>query len=77
MYLAVLAIILGQALVLWRGVLVGYAAAFFGVVAAFVAAYEEPTLLRRHGAEYDAYRGQVRGWIPRLRPWRGADPPSL
>jgi protein-S-isoprenylcysteine O-methyltransferase Ste14 len=69
MYLAVASIILGQALLLARPVLVVYTALFLLVTAAFVRWYEEPTLAARYGAEYDAYRSAVRGWIPRLRPW--------
>jgi protein-S-isoprenylcysteine O-methyltransferase Ste14 len=70
MYLAVLAIILGQALLFGRAVLLLYAAAFTAAVLAFVRGYEEPTLSRRYGAEYEAYRRAVPAWLPRLRPWR-------
>ena len=69
MYLAVAAVILGQGLILARPVLFVYTAIFLLVTAAFVRWYEEPTLAARYGAEYDAYRSAVRGWIPRLRPW--------
>ena len=70
MYLAVAAVIVGQALVLGRPVLIAYAALFGTAVWAFVRRYEEPTLARRFGADYDAYRRAVPGWWPRLRPWR-------
>ena len=33
-------------------------------------ASEEPGLVRRFGAEYDAYRAAVPRWIPRATPWR-------
>ena len=56
MYLAVLAIIIGQAIVLWRPVLVGYAAVVALAFFVFVRVYEEPTLQRAFGDEYDAYR---------------------
>jgi protein-S-isoprenylcysteine O-methyltransferase Ste14 len=69
MYLAVLAMIVGQAALLWRAVLLLYAAGFALVVAAFVHWYEEPTLRARFGAPYEAYRRAVPGWWPRLRPW--------
>ena len=76
MYLAVAAVIVGQALVLGRPVLFAYAALFgvvvWAAVAVFVRFYEEPTLARRFGADYDAYRRAVPGWWPRLRPWRPA-----
>jgi protein-S-isoprenylcysteine O-methyltransferase Ste14 len=65
MYLAVLAVIVGQALVLGQPVLLPYAAAVGVAVAAFVRGYEEPALRDRYGAEYDAYRRSVPGWWPR------------
>jgi protein-S-isoprenylcysteine O-methyltransferase Ste14 len=67
MYLAVLAVITGQALTLSRPVLLGYAAAVALAVIAFVYGYEQPTLTRRYGARYQAYRQAVPGWWPRLR----------
>jgi protein-S-isoprenylcysteine O-methyltransferase Ste14 len=69
MYLAVAATIVGQALILGRPGLLLYAAGFGAMVAAFVHGYEEPTLARRFGAEYEAYRHAVPAWRPRLRPW--------
>jgi protein-S-isoprenylcysteine O-methyltransferase Ste14 len=66
MYVAVAATIVGQALLLGRPVLLLYAVAFCAAVAAFVRWYEEPTLRRRFGAEYDAYRKAVPAWLPRL-----------
>jgi protein-S-isoprenylcysteine O-methyltransferase Ste14 len=69
MYLAVAATIVGQALLLGQLVLLLYAAAFLVVVAAFVRWYEEPTLRRRFGPEYEAYRSAVPGWWPRRTPW--------
>ena len=71
MYLAVGVTIVGQALLLGRPILLLYAAAFAAVVLAFVRGYEEPTLARQFGVEYEDYRRAVPGWRPRLRPWRG------
>jgi protein-S-isoprenylcysteine O-methyltransferase Ste14 len=71
MYLAVGASIVGQALLLGQPGLLAYAAAFGAVVFCFVRVYEEPTLARRFGQSYEAYRRGVPGWFPRLRPWRG------
>ena len=71
MYVAGGATIVGQALLLGQPVLLLYAAAFAAVVFAFVRGYEEPTLARQFGAEYEEYRRAVPGWWPRLRPWRG------
>jgi protein-S-isoprenylcysteine O-methyltransferase Ste14 len=70
MYLAVAAIIVGQALVLGRPALLLYAAAFVTVTGAFVRGYEEPALRSRFGAEYEAYRDAVPGWWPRRQGWR-------
>ena len=65
MYLAVLALITGQALLLSRPVLLGYAAAVAAAFIAFVYGYEQPTLAQRYGAQYQAYRRAVPGWWPR------------
>jgi len=71
MYLAVLGVIAGQALLLSRPVLLGYAAAVAAAFVAFVTGYEQPALARRYGAQYQAYRQAVPGWWPRLRPRGG------
>jgi protein-S-isoprenylcysteine O-methyltransferase Ste14 len=70
MYLSVIATIVGQALILGSGVLLAYAVLAAAVMWAFVRLYEEPTLGRRFGAEYAAYRAAVPGWWPRFRAWR-------
>ena len=41
---------------------------WFACANLFVMGYEEPTLRRQFGAEYDAYCRQVGRWIPRLLP---------
>ena len=69
MYVSVMAAIVGQALALGQLVLLWYAAAIGAVTGAFVRWYEEPTLRRRFGAHYEAYRRAVPAWWPRLRPW--------
>jgi protein-S-isoprenylcysteine O-methyltransferase Ste14 len=73
MYLAVGAIIVGQALVLGQFILLVYAAAFFVAVVSFVHLYEEPTLRRQFGERYETYRCAVPGWWPRRHPWRMED----
>ena len=73
MYVAVLAAIVGQGLLLGRLGLLLYAAATWLVVAAFVRWYEEPTLTRRFGENYETYRRAVPAWWPRLRPWEPAE----
>jgi len=71
MYVAVVAIILGQALLFGSWATVVYAAVAMTAVALFVRFYEEPTLERTYGDEYRTYKANVRAWIPRLRPWTG------
>ena len=39
----------------------------------FVRFYEEPTLRRMFGAQYEEYCVNVRRWIPRLHPWHQAE----
>jgi protein-S-isoprenylcysteine O-methyltransferase Ste14 len=72
MYVAVEATILGQGLLLGQLILFAYAGVFALAVSAFVHFYEEPTLLRRFGAEYESYRRAVPAWWPRRRPWNGS-----
>ncbi len=78
MYLAVTAVILGQALLFGSWQLVAYAAVIVAAFVTFVHWYEEPTLRERYGAEYDSYRSTVPGWWPRRPRWphreRGSAP---
>jgi protein-S-isoprenylcysteine O-methyltransferase Ste14 len=71
MYVAVVAAIGGQGLLLARPVLFVYGAGAWALMWAFARWYEEPALADRFGAEYARYRGGVPGWFPRLTPWRG------
>jgi protein-S-isoprenylcysteine O-methyltransferase Ste14 len=73
MYLAVLAIIVGQGLAFANPRLLAYALAVWVAFAAFVKLYEEPTLKRRYGEQYEEYRRAVRAWWPRLRGWTPHD----
>ena len=65
MYLAVGAVIAGQALLFGSVALVVYLAIFVVAVVSFVRGYEEPTLRRTFGAEYEAYCQRVPAWVPR------------
>jgi protein-S-isoprenylcysteine O-methyltransferase Ste14 len=69
MYVAVVAIVLGQAFLLGSVELLAYAVVLWCGFEAFVLLYEEPALRARFGSSYDAYRRNVRRWWPRLRPW--------
>ena len=67
MYIAVLALIFGQAVLF-----ASWGVAFYGVVIAaafdtFVRLYEEPTLRRAYGEAYVAYCAATPRWIPRFR----------
>ena len=75
-YVALIAVILGQALLLGQPVLVPYAAAVLAAVASFVRWREEPVLARRFGTPYAEYRRAVPGWVPRLRPWHPSPTPD-
>ncbi|GGG70512.1 hypothetical protein GCM10011374_38850 [Kocuria dechangensis] len=70
MYVAILAMVTGQGLVLGRRTLFVYAAVLAVPVVVFVKLYEEPTLARTYGGQYQAYRRTVPGWWPRLTPAR-------
>jgi protein-S-isoprenylcysteine O-methyltransferase Ste14 len=52
----------------WAAVLVAAAVVVGGDL--FVQLYEEPTLRRMFGAEYEEYCRNVPRWIPRMHPWR-------
>lgn len=71
MYVAVAAIIFGQALMFASLTLALYGLIAWLTTAVFVMVYEEPTLRRQFGEEYAAYCAHVGPWIPRLTPWRG------
>lgn len=69
MYVAVLAVIVGQALVFGSVILLEYAATVWLGFHAFVLLYEEPALHRKFGPSYDIYRANVRRWRPRATAW--------
>lgn len=69
MYVAVTALIVGQALLLGSLLVLIYGLVVGGVFHAFVVLYEEPAQRRRFGAEYARYCAAVPRWVPRLRPW--------
>jgi protein-S-isoprenylcysteine O-methyltransferase Ste14 len=70
MYVAVVAVILGQALLFGDIRVFEYALFAWLVAHLFVRTYEEPRLRKSFGAEYDRFRANVPRWIPRLTPWR-------
>jgi protein-S-isoprenylcysteine O-methyltransferase Ste14 len=70
MYVAVVSAILGQALLFGDVKVLVYGLLVSVAFHLFVVGYEEPTLRRSHGEEYDAFRANVPRWIPRARGWR-------
>ncbi len=52
------------------GTAIAVAVAGVLAVALFVLLYEEPTLRRKFGADYEEYCRHVRRWIPRLHAWQ-------
>jgi protein-S-isoprenylcysteine O-methyltransferase Ste14 len=65
MYVGVVSILLGEALLLGSLALLGYAAAYFVIVHLFVMFYEEPALRRQFGESYESYCRRVHRWVPR------------
>jgi len=66
MYVGVVSIVLGEAVLFGAGVLVLYAAILLMGFHVRVLLYEEPTLRRLFGSAYDAYCAEVPRWLPRF-----------
>jgi protein-S-isoprenylcysteine O-methyltransferase Ste14 len=73
MYIAVVSIILGQALLFGNLQLAIYGLCLWLVAHLFVRLYEEPTLRRSFPDNYAAFTAHVPRWIPRLTPWQGSN----
>jgi protein-S-isoprenylcysteine O-methyltransferase Ste14 len=73
MYVAVVAVILGQAILFGDSRLMTYGVFMWLAFHLFVVAYEEPTLRCTFGSEYEVYRANVRRWVPRVVPWRAPE----
>lgn len=68
MYVAIIAAILGQALLFLSVNVLCYAVVAWACMASFARWYEEPTLAKTYGPAFDAYRAAVPAWLPRTRP---------
>ena len=68
MYLGAAAALVGAALYYQSPPLAGYAIVFLLATHLFVRLYEEPTLRRMFGDQYDDYCRRVGRWWPRLAP---------
>jgi len=67
MYIGVALVIGGQAWLFHSAHIAIYLACFWLIAHFFVLFYEEPTLRKQFGEEYDRYRASVPRWIPRFR----------
>lgn len=65
MYLAVLSVVIGEAILFHSLLLVGYALFVWMVVHLFVVFVEEPSLRRQFGESYETYLRIVPRWLPR------------
>jgi protein-S-isoprenylcysteine O-methyltransferase Ste14 len=65
MYMGAGLALTGAALFYQSWMLLGYTALFFLVTHLFVVLYEEPTLRRTFGAEYEAYCNRIGRWRPK------------
>ena len=68
MYIGVGLAIAGQAWLFHSRQIAIYLVCFWVLAHFFVLVYEEPTLHRQFGDEYDRYRARVPRWIPKFRP---------
>jgi protein-S-isoprenylcysteine O-methyltransferase Ste14 len=66
MYIGVATIVLGQAVLFQSWHVLEYLAIVLVIVQFFVLFYEEPTLARQFGQEYEEYKKRVPRWIPRF-----------
>jgi protein-S-isoprenylcysteine O-methyltransferase Ste14 len=71
MYLGVMMVLGGEALLFWSERLAVELALVAVAVNLFVRFYEEPKLTETFGEEYRNYQRHVGRWIPRLMPWKG------
>ncbi|MBR1089757.1 isoprenylcysteine carboxylmethyltransferase family protein [Bradyrhizobium manausense] len=71
-YIAVVAVILGQAVLFGDRRLLWYGTALWLFFHVWVVMIEEPALEQTFGTAYESFRTNVPRWIPRLTPWRAA-----
>jgi protein-S-isoprenylcysteine O-methyltransferase Ste14 len=69
MYVAVVALIIGQGSIFGNTRLIEYGALVWLIFHLWVIVYEEPTLRASFGPEYEAFCRGVSRWIPRLTPY--------
>ena len=67
MYVGVVTMIAGEAVLFLSPWLAAWAVAAIAAFHVRVIVYEEPTLARTFGASWESYRARVPRWLPRLR----------
>jgi protein-S-isoprenylcysteine O-methyltransferase Ste14 len=67
MYIGVALVVAGQAWLFHSLSTAIYLACILTIIHLFVLFYEEPTLKKQFGEEYDRYRASVPRWIPKFR----------
>jgi len=73
MYAGVLIALAGEVLLFHSRGLLLFAVLLWLGFHLFVSRYEELTLTRRYGDEYLRFKQNVPRWLPRLKPWQGAN----
>ena len=73
MYVAIVAAILGQALLFGNIAVLGYSVVVWCLFHLFIIKVEEPTLRSQFGESYSAYQSGVRRWWPRIKAWSRAE----
>ena len=71
MYVALVIIVLGQAMWLVNWSVLAYAGILWLLFHLRVVPGEEQALLQQYGASFEEYRRCVPRWFPRVAPWRG------
>ena len=66
-------VLFGEALILRSLPHLEWAAVFLVINLLYIPLFEEPQLARRFGADYDEYRRNVPGLLPRFKPWTRED----
>ena len=67
MYVGILLVLLGEALLFGSPLLLGYAALLLLIFHLFVVLYEEPALKRKFGEAYHRYGDSVPRWLPNAK----------
>jgi protein-S-isoprenylcysteine O-methyltransferase Ste14 len=66
MYVAILLVVIGEAILFRSFLLAGYALLLWAAFHTFIVSVEEPSLRRRFGASYEVYMHTVPRWLPRF-----------